>query len=95
MVTTVAYLSVLNYITASYFFGLQAELAQHFVHEAVSRGHLWHIPKILTISPDTSKEASLPLMDSMGSSLNEFFHYSCVHPIFTVTTMSDNFSLRV
>ena len=38
MITTFAYLSVLNYITVSYFFGLQAELAQHLLHEAVSPG---------------------------------------------------------
>ena len=37
-VTVFAYLSVLNYITVSYFFGLQAELAQHLLHEAVSSG---------------------------------------------------------
>ena len=31
-------ISVELYITVSYFFGLQAELAQHLLHEAVSPG---------------------------------------------------------
>ena len=56
----------------------------------ISGTYLKSLPLLQTL-----KEASLSLMNSMGSSLNEFFHYSCIHPIFTVAAMSNNFSLRV
>lgn len=84
----VAYLSVLNYITVSCCFGLQAELAQHLLHDCLLRGISGTYLNPYYFSELALKEASLPWWTSLEVLSQWILSLLCIHPIFTVITQS-------